>query len=71
MHPTTTPPAVCASQFEDLSRQLFIGLQRAAKMQMEPASAPSPWVVLPPAEERRRPRPPVYQDADRQAQLTH
>lgn len=71
MHPTSTPQAVSASQFEDLSRELFMGLQRAAKMRMASASQPCPLVVLPPAEERLRPRPSLHQKAARQAQLTH
>jgi hypothetical protein len=71
MYPTSTPQAVSASQFEDLSRELFIGLQRAAKMRMAAASQPYPLLVLPPAEERLRPLPPLYQKADRQALLTH
>lgn len=72
MHPITTPLAVSASQFEDLSRELFIGLQRAAKMQrLATASQPYPLLVLPPAEERLRPLPPVYQETEREAQLVH
>lgn len=72
MHPITTPLAVSASQFEDLSRELFIGLQRAAKMQMlAPASQQPALVVLPPAAERLRPLPPACLEEDRQAQLAH
>lgn len=72
MYPTTTPLAVSASQFEDLSRELFIGLQRAAKMQrLATASQPYPLLVLPPAEERLRPLPPACLEKDRQAQLVH
>lgn len=72
MHPSTTPLAVSASQFEELSRELFIGFQRAAKMQMLASASQHPaLLILPPAEERLRPLPPVYQETERVAQLVH
>ena len=72
MHPSTTPLAVSASQFEELSRELFIGFQRAAKMQMLASASQHPaLLVLPPAEERLRPLPPACLEEDCQAQLVH
>ena len=64
MHPTHTPRTVSASQFEDLSRELFIGLQRAAKMRMASASQLYPLVVLPHAEGPLKTTPPISQAAD-------